>query len=491
MKLLRMKATFGNLDEAELTLQAGINDLCLPNEQGKSTWAAFLVAMLYGIDTTQRAAKDRIPEKVRYQPWNGKPMWGLLEVEADGKVLVLQRTSTKSRPMGELQVYEKETGLPLPAYTAENCGLKLLGVERSVFERTAFLKGEELTVTRDTALSQRLENLAAGSDGEDNYEQAANRLKQWKNRIRYHKTGLLPEVESRLQEVSHAVSMLDRAENTRQVLRQSADLVNDRLRQAETAVKTAEEDLAAAPKPQPLILWLWCAILELMICGVCLWFRSWWALLPGLAALVMVPISLKRKKSADQKRQMLEDRVRQAKADYAAACAAGEKSAALQQELTRLPEADRSQLMDRWTKLEQQRQQLLDQEQAIALAQAALEQAQSRQQRIYAPRLTSLGGEYLCRLTAGRYDGLLLEQDLTLQVLEQATGLARPIGALSTGTQNQVWLALRLAMTDLLLPADAPIWLDDVLLTFDDHRTDLAMEVLGKTGRQVILMRCR
>ncbi len=491
MKILRMKATFGNLDEAELVLQPGLNDILLPNEQGKSTWAAFLLAMFYGIDTTQRAAKDRIPEKRRYQPWSGKPMAGVMEVEADGNILILQRTSLRGKPMGELQVYEKETGLLLSEYTAENCGMKLLGIERSVFQRSAFLNGEELAVTRDNALSQRLENLAAGGDGEDSYEQTAERLKQWKNRIRYHKTGLLPEVESHLQAVEQSIAQLEQTENTRQVLQQSADLLGDRRQQAETAVKAAEDALQAAPAPKPLILWLWCAILELVVCGVCIWAKSLWALLPGLAALVMVPIAIKRKKSADQKRQMLEARLRQARADYADACAADEKTAALQQELAQLPANDRGQLMDRWAELEQQRQALLDKEQAILLAQAALEQAQQEQQRIYAPRLTGLAGTYLARLTGGRYEGILLEQDFSMEVLEGESGLARPLAALSTGTQRQVWLALRLAMTDLLLPAGTPIWLDDVLLTFDDHRTDLAMEVLSRTDRQVVLMRCK
>ena len=488
MKILRMKATFGCLDEAELVLQPELNDICLPNEQGKSTWAAFVLAMFYGIDTAQRPSKDRIPEKLRYQPWNGKAMAGLMEVEVDGKVLVLQRTSLRGKPMGELQVYEKETGLLLPEYTAENCGMKLLGVERSVFQRSAFLNGEELAVTKDNALSQRLENLAAGGDSEDSYEQAADRLRQWKNRIRYHKTGLLPEVERRLQEAEQTVAQLEQTEQTRQVLRQSADLLNDRLRQAETAVKNAEEDLQTAPKPQSLILYLWPAILLLVVCGVCIWGKSLWALLPGSAALVMIPIAIKRKKSADQRRQELENRVRQAGADYEAACVSHNK---MQRELSQMPESDRNPLMDKWAELEQQRQALLEKEQAIAMAQTALEQAQNRQQQVYAPRLTGLAGTYLSKLTGGKYDGLLLEQDFAMEVREQESGLARPLAALSTGTQRQVWLALRLAMTELLLPKDAPVWLDDVLLTFDDHRTDLAMEVLSKAGRQVIFMRCK
>ena len=103
----------------------------------------------------------------------------------------------------------------------------------------------------------------------------------------------------------------------------------------------------------------------------------------------------------------------------------------------------------------------------------------------------SLAGEYLSKLTRGQYDGLVLEQDFTLQVIEGTSRLARPLAALSSGTRDQVWLAVRLAMTKLLLPKDTPIWLDDVLLTFDADRTAAAMEVLTAENRQVILMKCK
>ena len=54
MIIKKMRASFGKL-HGELALHEGMNLLCLPNESGKSTWSAFLLAMLYGIDTAERA----------------------------------------------------------------------------------------------------------------------------------------------------------------------------------------------------------------------------------------------------------------------------------------------------------------------------------------------------------------------------------------------------------------------------------------------------
>ena len=71
IQILKMNASFGNLQKQELTLHDGLNVFCLSNEAGKSTWSAFLLCMLYGVDTAERASKTNIPAKVRYQREHG------------------------------------------------------------------------------------------------------------------------------------------------------------------------------------------------------------------------------------------------------------------------------------------------------------------------------------------------------------------------------------------------------------------------------------
>ena len=49
MILQSLTATFGCFNNATLDLQEGLNVIQAPNESGKSTWLAFLRAMLYGL----------------------------------------------------------------------------------------------------------------------------------------------------------------------------------------------------------------------------------------------------------------------------------------------------------------------------------------------------------------------------------------------------------------------------------------------------------
>lgn len=65
MKIYSMTATFGKLSHETLTLKPGLNVIEAPNEWGKSTWCAFILAMLYGIDT----CKPSEPPHQRGSPW--------------------------------------------------------------------------------------------------------------------------------------------------------------------------------------------------------------------------------------------------------------------------------------------------------------------------------------------------------------------------------------------------------------------------------------
>ena len=79
MQIHRMSAVFGRLQGQSLELKDGFNIIEAPNETGKSTWCAFLLSMLYGINSREREKAGFIPDKIRYAPWAGTAMSGRLD----------------------------------------------------------------------------------------------------------------------------------------------------------------------------------------------------------------------------------------------------------------------------------------------------------------------------------------------------------------------------------------------------------------------------
>lgn len=466
MKILEMTASFGCLDRQTLRLSDGINRMTLPNESGKSTWTAFLVAMFYGIDTAQRAAKGRIPARIRYQPWNGAPMEGTVTLEREGRRLIIQRTSQKGKPMGVFRAYDPDTGLDVPELTADNCGKVLLGVEKEVFLRTALLSGGELAVTDEEDLARRLSNLASSGDTAESYPAAAQRLKNWKNRLRSHNRGLIPEAEARIS--ANARLQADRTQ------------LLDRKEHLQSEIDTIKQTEQTVPREKNALLGLILAPIYLVFAVVIALLQKWEIAVFCAAAAVLFLIShyvnQKHNKKVKLLRQEAEMRSR--------------TLWAMEKELA-VTEACLQDLPQRSEAAEGELEELLFREEALEQAMAALEQAQKTLEQGYSPRLTAETAQVLKELTAGRYDGVVLDKSLSLQLREAETGLTRPLAALSKGTQDAAWLALRLAMTRLLLPKDAPMVLDDALLTFDAERTAGALEILQKDGRQVLLFGCR
>ena len=208
MKLLRMTATFGRLDHETLTLTDGLNLLQLPNEAGKSTWAEFLLAMFYGIDTSEREKTGVLPVKTKYQPWNGKAMEGTIELEQDGRRITLTRTSAARAPMSVFSAVYTDSGLPVEGLTGANCGERLLGVPKSVYQRSAFVRQAGLGLTPDESLESRLSALVTTGDETVSYAAADKRLQAWQNRVKHNKTGLIPDAERALAAVEENLQTL-------------------------------------------------------------------------------------------------------------------------------------------------------------------------------------------------------------------------------------------------------------------------------------------
>lgn len=246
MKLLKLQATFGKLHDT-LELGGGFDLITAPNEAGKSTWTAFLVAMFYGIDTAERASKGSLPVKTKYKPWNGEAMQGTVELEWNGRRITIERRSTARAPMSEFRAYETETGLPVEELRAENCGEVLFGAKREVFLRSALLRQMDLQITKDAELDKKLASLVTSGDETASFFVAERKLRDLRNHITRTTSGVLPQCKARLSEVERELdgirrvqrSCIELAATQKQLETQKADLekVLDRIGRAEQVRK--------------------------------------------------------------------------------------------------------------------------------------------------------------------------------------------------------------------------------------------------------------
>ena len=715
MKFKKLTASFGRLENETITLHDGLNIVTAPNESGKSTWAAFVLAMLYGVDTSERKTKTNLPLKEKYKPWSGAPMAGSMDVEWRGRAITLERGPLGRTPMGAFAARLTDSGQDVPELTAENCGRMLIGAERSVFERSALIRQAGLAVTPDQALEQRLSALVTTGEEGPAYSQIRDGLNKLKNSRKHNKTGLIPQAEAELDAIDDALAAIragnaesaeltaklhaleaQRSELARMQAAVQARAQAEKLRalhdaeaslgrahaQAEAAAQDAaglpdaaelsalRDELTAllarpavpdpgpapeAPAAPPFFEGFSgdraveqaektaaqydalraeadavkkTRLLPIAAIAAALGIALLFVLPPAGAAMlaaaaVCAALALREKKSAasrrdaaarqaeallagtgydstdalcraardyrdallrygelsaaharaaadaEEKRQAQQAQTaaflkrsagvapaaslsdcraalsgaiaRRAAADEAARCEAEAASrlAAVRQAIGDIPEtasdapddsaplpspesllrqsaqadddlrAVRSRL-DRIrgglyahgdpAELSARREALLArlallraQYDALETALDALDQANAQLQTRFAPQLGREAARILSRLTGGRYEDVLLQSDLSLSARAAGDVLTRPLAYLSGGTADQLYLAVRLAIAGLALPADTPLLLDDALVQFDDARMAAAMAVLRGIAatRQIILFTCQ
>ena len=209
MRIYKMTATFGKLEQATLELKTGLNIITAPNEWGKSTWCAFLAAMLYGLDTRAKTTRTALADKERYAPWSGSPMAGRIDLNWNGRDITIERRTRNRIPLGEFQAYETASGLAVSELNASNCGAVLLGVEQSVFRRAGFIRHADLPVTQDEALRRRLNDLVTTGDDSGAADRLAEELKNLKNRCRYNRSGLLPQAEAQRDALEERIAEME------------------------------------------------------------------------------------------------------------------------------------------------------------------------------------------------------------------------------------------------------------------------------------------
>ena len=589
MKILKMRATFGKLQGAELALGEGLNVIEAPNEGGKSTWSAFLRAMLYGINTKERDRQGYLAEKNRYQPWSGAAMEGSVELLWQGRSVTLRRGPKGSTPFGRFEAVYTGTAEPVPGLTGDNAGETLTGVPREVFERSAFVGQGGAAIDGAPALEARIAALASSGEEDVSYSQVERRLRDWLNRRKHNKTGLIPRLEEELADAEAAGSRPKTA----------GLYAGGILLLAVGAVGLIATLCGTLPLPLggslPAVLTTAGVSAALAIGGAALliaaglWKRRFAAGAAELLArygaerpedilgrasayreaCVVAAEAAKKREAVEQalaghiardeetRRRLLElvhpfaptvtdtfgvsaalsralnldERLSTARvklegartladslprpeevsggtdveprfdpAETAArlSAAEGELSrlrsglAMAQGELNTL--GDREALQTRREAIQEELDRRRAEYDALGAALAALEQAHSGLQARFSPALNRRAGGLLAELTGGKYDKVALTQQFEA-LAEEHDGLQpRRALTLSQGTADQLYLAVRLAVCELVLPAEepCPLVLDDALANFDDGRCALALEALARLGeeRQILLFTC-
>ncbi|HEY5313038.1 MAG TPA: hypothetical protein VIK18_10985, partial [Pirellulales bacterium] len=145
--------------------------------------------------------------------------------------------------------------------------------------------------------------------------------------------------------------------------------------------------------------------------------------------------------------------------------------------------------------IDQQLREAIERWQVLAVTGRLLESIRRTYEADRQPAALQEASGYLRQLTEGRYRRVWTPVDENVLLVEDAAGQSLPVEVLSSGTREQLFLSLRLALVSAYASrgASLPLVLDDVLVNFDTHRAKATAAVLrdfAAGGFQLLVFTC-
>lgn len=129
---------------------------------------------------------------------------------------------------------------------------------------------------------------------------------------------------------------------------------------------------------------------------------------------------------------------------------------------------------------------------AVIMASEAIDTASDNLRRSVTPRIREKAGALMSRITDGKYCELGVTADMTVNIF--AGNSTRSIDVLSKGTRDAAYLALRMALADLVCPGNHPaLTMDEGLSLLDEERAARVLSMLAEYtqgGGQCLLFTC-
>src|SRR5699024_6954251 len=112
--------------------------------------------------------------------------------------------------------------------------------------------------------------------------------------------------------------------------------------------------------------------------------------------------------------------------------------------------------------------------------------------REFAPFINKKVGRIIKGITDNKYEGIRIDENLDMGVINPITREIISIDNLSGGTIDQLYFALRFGIIDSINDKKLPLILDDCFIQYDDYRLKNILKFLinESENRQIILFTC-
>ncbi len=228
--------SFGLITDMTLEFSSSVNVIEGQNEAGKSTIAAFIKYMLYGFPDSDSAAA--LSERKKRINWDTGYAQGSMYIKVKDKRYLITRSTTPTDNSArtsfkeEASIVDLETGSP--AFGKLSAGEVFFGVDRDLFENTAFIGQIGDPAINEGSVTESIENiLFSGSETINNQRAVAKIADKMQSLLREGGGGgAIVDLATREEDLSAKLEAAN--SDNRQILMKEAELHKIRRHRAET-----------------------------------------------------------------------------------------------------------------------------------------------------------------------------------------------------------------------------------------------------------------
>ncbi len=229
--------SFGRITDLSLSFAESVNVIEGENESGKSTIAAFIKYMLYGFDASL-GEEDAVDERRRRLNWDTGICQGTMTVRVGEKRYVISRTTVPTETSGRVtykedsSIIDMDTGAP--AFGKISAGEVFFGVDRELFENTAFV-GQLYDSGIDAGtVKQSIENILFSGSERINNQRAAAKVGDKMHALLHENNmgGAIVDLAKRHEQLADKLKVSD--DDNKRILKMETELHEIRTRKAET-----------------------------------------------------------------------------------------------------------------------------------------------------------------------------------------------------------------------------------------------------------------
>ncbi len=526
---------FGQFHNKDITLAPGINVVYGANEAGKSTIKDFIVDMLYGIDKA-RGLGARFDHYEQKKPINGSAFSGAMEVSVQGIDYLIERNFARQEKKTTVRDMDTAREIMLPE--ENNLVGTLLNTDKSTYLNTLCISQMEVSTDKEIAdkLNNYIVNMASSRNGDIDAVSAIMELKNKK------KAFSNKELEQKEQELTARLS-LDRdfdaelAAVKEEYAKVEAEMDGKEPAKLQftpiknpAAEETAEEDAEleeaedeAEDLSEPMtkrerdinmlrnmgkksVLDNVFVILFIALIFIALFVGAAYLVpvnIPEvkmgimgfgiiLVAITTVQVLARRAKLYKLLEELeIEQGFEEAKAESADMGTQRElvnrlSNLKLKEQNILKERAGQEQTLSELTKLKEQMQANDVETAAIDLAMKTIQDLSEEIYDSFGSVLNEQVSEIISRITNNKYSEVKIDDQLRVMVKSGSSFIS--MDYLSTGTMEQIYLALRLSIANVLIAEEMPIIMDDVFVTYDYQRLKETLSCLGEyRNRQIII----